>query len=99
MCSSILAHLLQILTAAPWAHGSSIVLIERLVPFLQLNSWVFSGHDDGSAGLPRSKPGTLEVAAAGIVAVDAGCGGGGCGCVGGWIGMSGEDGDGAVWWR
>ena len=98
VCSSILAHLLQILTAASWAHGSRIILVECFVALLQLNPWVFSGYDDGAAGLSGAETGTLEVAAAGIIAVDAGCGGGGCGCVGGLVRVRGEDGDGGVGW-
>jgi len=99
MCSSILTHFLQILTAASWTHRPGIIFVERLVTFLQLDAWMFPGYYDGPAGLSGSKAGTLKVPTAGVVAVYAGCGRGGCGCIYGGVGLWGEDRNGTVWWR
>ena len=72
LCSSLLAHLLQVLATPPRAHGARIVGVKDLVALLQLDARVLARHDDGAAGLAGAHLGAgqgLLGGARGVVAV------------------------------
>lgn len=73
LCPSLLAHLLQVLTAPSGTHGTGIISVKNLIALLQFDARVLSRHDNSTARLASAHFGTSESlirGAGGVIAVD-----------------------------
>lgn len=73
LCPSLLAHLFQVLTAPPGAHGTGIISVKNLIALFQFDARVLSRHDNSTARLASAHFGTSESlirGTGGVIAVD-----------------------------